>query len=158
MTTIPPRQVDETLTRAREAVLDPECSPSDVERLLGEAVDELGALGVDSSAVQRHLNKHEQVTGESGFPPETSRRCRDALRRVHGRLRDRFEAVPEPGCLSCGAPIQGTERDLCEECRDSGSGADETREATNGGNVTEADVSNSSHIIIGGEGNETHDH
>ena len=42
MTTIPPRQVDETLTRAREAVLDPECSPSDVERLLGEAVDDRG--------------------------------------------------------------------------------------------------------------------
>lgn len=161
MTTIPPRQVDETLTRAREAVLDPDCSPSDVERLLGKAVDGLDAVGVESSAVEDHLNKHREVTGESGFPPQSRRACRDALRRAHRGLRDRFEAIDEPGCLSCGATIKQMDRDRCAECCDSD--AEGRADGEEGGpNVgvdrTDVDISKSSDIIIGGENNEIHTH
>jgi len=108
----------EALTGAREALLDPECGPQDVESALQTAVDALEKTGIDPDPVVEHLNKHVQLTGEDGFPSTSRRQCHSTLSRVQDELRQEFGASPGPECRQCGTTLpRGTSEKYCAECR-----------------------------------------
>ena len=108
----------EALTGAREALLDPECGPQDVESALQTAVDALEKTGIDPEPVVEHLNKHIQLTGEDGFPSTSRRQCHSTLSRVQDELRQEFGASPGPDCRRCGTALpRGTSETYCAECR-----------------------------------------
>jgi len=108
----------EALTGAREALLDPECGPQDVESALQTAVDALEKTGIDPEPVVEHLNKHVQLTGEDGFPSTSRRQCHSTLSRVQDELRQEFGASLGPDCRQCGTTLpRGISEAYCAECR-----------------------------------------
>jgi len=134
-------QTLEMFSEAREIVLHPDCEPREVRRALEDAVEALERHDVDPTPIQQHLDKHEELTGDSGFPPDSRKDCLDTLRRVHRSLRDSFDVTATLDCVRCGSAIPtSADRDLCSECRQGGGDIETTDEGANTVEKTEISI------------------
>jgi len=120
-------QTLEAFSEAREIIFHPDCGPREVRNALEDAIEALERHDMDPTPIQHHLDKHEELTGDSGFPPDSRKDCLDTLRRVHGTLRDSFDVSATLDCVRCGSAIPASaDRDLCSECRQDGGDTERT--------------------------------